>query len=102
MNEENKWAQSGQNLTVTFEPIDQVKSQQYVEWEWSDNDSVAGSIPDDPDTWVLLVDDEGNPIRGNVLENVQEPGDYRAVIHNYITENNKAETRTDIIQVYKG
>lgn len=102
MNEENKWAQAGQNLTVTFEPIDQVKSQQYVEWEWSDNDSVAGSIPDDPDTWVLLVDDEGNPIRGNVLENVQEPGDYRAVIHNYITENNKAETRTDIIQVYKG
>lgn len=93
---------TGSDLTIGFEKIEQPKATQYINWFWSDNDDMPGSIDDDPDAWELIVDEEGNAVTGNVLPNVQKPGDYKAVVYNIITENNKEETESEIIQVYKG
>lgn len=100
--EEFRYALNNQSLTVQFEEIDQQTAEQYIEWRWSDNDEDPNSIPDDPDVWETIKDAEGNPVRGNVLpkEYVQRAGDYVAVVHNYISDNNKVETVSDIIHVY--
>lgn len=93
---------TGSDLEVKFEAINQTKAEQYVRWFWSDNDDMPGSVDDDPDAWVEIVDENGVPFEGTVLTNVQEPGDYKAVVYNVITENNKKQTESEIIQVYKG
>ena len=93
---------TGSDLEVKFEAINQTKAEQYVRWFWSDNDDMPGSVDDDPDAWIEIVDENGVPFEGTVLTNVQEPGDYKAVVYNVITENNKKQTESEIIQVYKG
>ena len=47
--------------------------------------------------WVYVLDEDGNPTeehyRNNTLKAL-EPGDYKAIVVNYITDNNKQETDT--------
>lgn len=88
----------GDDLNVTFKDIHQQEANQYVEWMISDNGLEDNNDISSGDwRWVYVLDEDGNPTeehyRNNTLKAL-EPGDYKAIVVNYITDNNKQETDT--------
>ena len=86
---------TGAKLKVEFNPITQAQAKQYVRWMTSDID-----IEEDlNDTWEFIKDEDGNFVEGaEFIANV--PGDYKAVVYNYISDANQAFAETaNIIQV---
>ena len=86
---------TGAKLKVEFKPISQTEAKQYVRWMTSDIDSAE----DPDDIWDFIKDEEGNFIEGAEFI-ANNPGDYKAVVYNHISDANEAFVETaNIIQV---
>lgn len=94
LTEGSEFAVVGTNLTVIYKPINQTQATQYVRWFVSDSDLEE----DAEDIWEPVLDKDGEFVEGAVYTPTK-PGDYKAVVHNIITETNKQETETKVIRV---
>lgn len=94
LTEGSEFAVVGANLTVIYKPINQTQATQYVRWFVSDSDLAE----DAEDVWEPVLDEDGEFVEGAVYTPTK-PGDYKAVVHNVITETNKQETETKVIRV---
>lgn len=92
--EGSEYAVVGTNLTVEYAPITQAQATQYVRWFYSDSDLEE----DLEDTWIPILAEDGSFVEGNVLTPTG-PGDYKAVVHNFVTETNNQQTETKVIRV---
>ena len=85
-------------LTVAFDEIVQDQAVQYVRWEYSDSETVGEEFAAD---FVEIIDPEtGKPVEGTTYMPT-EPGDYRPVVYNFITENNQEQTTVEVKDIIR-
>ena len=96
----------GDDLVITIYDINQEQASQYVKWMVSDNHQLDNDDISEGDwDWVYEFDEEGNKTTTPIVTlfdeethsstlKALEPGDYKAIVFNYITESNFKEKST--------